>query len=340
MASEADSSGSSDSGGEQPRAAAPTRRARVRREGHGPRSRPMLALLGRAALRMASWPPYSVIYRIGGWLGLAQFHLPGSSRDATRVNLKLCLPELDDAQRRALERASLIETGRTMFELGAIWRWEHERLLGLVCEVDGVGLFEAARDAGRGMILLVPHLGSWELCLHYVSCKLPITALYRPPNVLEMDSVYTKCRERFGAKMARADAVGVRTLHRALHDRQAIGILPDQDPGRGSGVFVPFFGIPANTSVLVARFGAKLHPSILCMWAERLPRAQGFRIHFERTSDELANPNVELATAALNREVEHLVRRLPEQYLWSYKRFRHRPHGAPNPYKAREADDD
>lgn len=340
MAGEADSSGPSDSGGEQGRTAAPTRRARVRREGHGPRSRPVLALLGRAALRMASWPPYSVIYRLGGWLGLAQFYLPGRSRDATRVNLKLCLPELDDAQRRALERASLIETGRTMFELGALWHWSRERFSALVREVEGRELLADAQAQGRGLILLVPHLGAWELCFIYINLLQPFTVLYRPPNVLEMDRVYTKCRTRFGGHLASADAAGVRLLHRTLHDGQAIGILPDQDPGRGSGVFVPFFGIPANTSVLAARFGAKLHPQILCAWAERLPRAQGFRIHIERTSDELENPDVELATAALNREVERLARRLPEQYLWSYKRFRHRPPGAPNPYKAREADDD
>jgi len=337
-----DAPGDSESSEEVAGAAQPAvagRRARVRRAGHGPRSRPMVAWLGRAALRAASWPSYRVIYRVGGWLGLAQFHLPGRSRAATRVNLKLCLPELDDARRKQLERASLIETGRTMFELGALWHWNRERVSALVREFDGEGVLAAALAEGRGVILLTPHLGAWELCCAFISLRHPLTALYRAPNVLEMDAVYTRARQRFGAKLVTADATGVRTLHRALHDGEVGGILPDQDPGRGSGIFVPYFGVAANTSVLVARLASKLRVPVLFIWAERLPRGAGFRIHIERASAELGDSDPERATRALNREVERLVRRLPEQYLWSYKRFRYRPPGEASPYREAASDE-
>jgi KDO2-lipid IV(A) lauroyltransferase len=173
----------------------------------------------------------------------------------------------------------------------------------------------------------------------FVSQRYPITCLYRPPNVLEMDAVYTRARERFGAKLVPADATGVRALHRALHDGAVGGILPDQDPGRGSGIFVPYFGVAANTSVLPVRLASKLRLPVLFIWAERLPRAAGFRIHIERAADDLGDPDPERATTALNREVERLVRRLPEQYLWSYKRFRYRPPGEPSPYKEAAGDE-
>jgi KDO2-lipid IV(A) lauroyltransferase len=315
------------------------RRARPRRAGHGPRSRPWVALLGRAALRIASWPSYRTLYHLGGWLGLAQFYLPGRSRSATRVNLRLCLPELDSAARKQLERASLIESGRTMLELGAIWGWDRERVSALMREVVGEDLLRDAHAEGRGVIMMTPHLGAWELCCPFLSLRYPFTCIYRPPNVLEMDAVYTRARERFGAKLVPADATGVRALHRAIHDGGLGGILPDQDPGRGSGIFVPFFGVPANTSVLVARLAAKVRAPVVFVWAERLPRGAGFRIHLERASSDVSDPDVELATRALNRDVERLVRRLPEQYLWSYKRFRYRPPGESSPYKETASDE-
>ncbi len=149
-----------------------------------------------------------------------------------------------------------------------------------------------------------------------------------------MESFYTAARERTGAKLVPADVGGVRALHRALKSREVVGVLPDQDPGRGSGIFVPYFGVLANTTTLVAKLLAKHEVPLFVVWCERLADARGFRMHYVETTDAgLRSPDVEVATRAMNRELEQLVRSSPEQYLWSYKRLRNRPSGLRDPYR-------
>jgi KDO2-lipid IV(A) lauroyltransferase len=259
--------------------------------------------------------------------------VPNRSRDVTRINLKLCMPELAESERAQLERDSLMEAGRTMFELGALWNWERERVLALVREVRGVEALDEALREKRGVIGLTPHLGAWEMVGLWVGAHYPFTALYRPPRAAEMESVYRVARERLGSRLVPTDANGVRTIYRVLAAGEVCGILPDQDPGRGAGIFVPFFGPVANTTVFVARLAHKSGAPVIFSWAERLPRGAGFCLHFERGPRDLGDPDVEVATRALNREIERLVRRLPAQYLWSYSRFRTRPPGERSPYK-------
>jgi KDO2-lipid IV(A) lauroyltransferase len=310
------------------------RRARGRKAGDATRSAPLLAACGRAAVRCAGRLSFRTIHRLGGALGLALDRLPTQERRATRINLELCLPELGTAARRALARRSLIETGRTMLELGALWSWPRERVLALVREVRGLDRLHAALARGKGVLVLTPHLGAWELTGLFTGSVAPLTAMYKPPPVREMEAFYTRARERCGARLVPADASGVRALHRALRAGEMAGVLPDQDPGRGSGVFAPFFGVLANTTTLVAKLAHRTGAAVVLVWSERLPAGAGFRVHVvEPQASDFDAPQVERAVAAMNRELERLIRSAPEQYLWSYKRFRHRPGGQPNPYR-------
>jgi KDO2-lipid IV(A) lauroyltransferase len=255
-------------------------------------------------------------------------------RGSLRTNLELCFPELDPAARRDLARRSVAQGVAAMLELGPLWRWDRERVLGLVREFRGREHWDAARSAGRGIVMLTPHFGAWELTSLFVSAHIPLTALYRPPRVAALDPVYRHARERFGAKLVPADASGVRALYRALRRGEAVGLLPDQDPGHGAGEFVPFFGIPANTSTLTARLMAHCEATPLLVWAERLARGQGFRLHFIPLDDPaLRCGDLTRATLALNQAIERVVRTCPEQYLWTYRRFRQRPDGERNPYR-------
>lgn len=299
----------------------------------GGRSMPMRAWLGRSSLRAASHLSYPAAYRLGGAIGRSLASLPTPEKRATLVNLEMCMPELDEPARATLMRASLVETGRTFAEFGAMWCWPGERALGLVKEVVGLESYERARSSGRGAILLTPHLGAWELCGLYFSSRAPLTAMYKRPPVQEMEEFYCAARGRLGARLAPADAGGVATLLRALKSGEVVGILPDQDPGRGAGVFVPYFGVLANTTTLVAKLAARSRAPVLLVWAERLPRGAGFRIHVVEPARVIGVDDPIAGTVALNLEIEELVRTRPTQYLWSYKRFRSRPAGLGNPYR-------
>jgi len=294
-------------------------------------SRPLTAALSRSALRALALLPLGVLRALGRLGGRVLERFDTRERQATRTNLELCWPERDAAARRALERASLLETGQTIAEFPALWCWPPRRVLALAREVRGEEQFLAARAQG-GVLLLTPHLGAWEFTGLYVGSRVPLTALYKPPPIAEMEPFYMVARQRTGARLVPAGASGVRALHRALREGEVAGVLPDQDPGRGAGLFVPFFGPVANTTTLVVKLLEKTGVPLFLCWSERV--AGGFRVHFcEASEPELRCGDVARAAAAMNRELERLVRAAPEQYLWSYKRFRHRPSGEHNLYR-------
>lgn len=300
-----------------------------------PAPRPVSAWLSRAGFRVGSWIPPWLAHPLGGAVGWIASWFPGRSQDATFVNLRLCLPELSEKERTRLARRSLMEDARMAIQLCGLWTWDRERVLGRVLEVVGEEHLEAARAAGKGVIIASPHLGCWEMFCLWVSTRHPMTALYRPPRIRELEAFYNHARGRFGAKLVPAGPSGVRELRRALSRGELAGILPDQDPGRGSGVFVPFFGVLANTSVLLARLAQRTGAKVLCCTAEVLPRGVGYRIRIEPASPAVSEGDPESGTRAMNAEVERMVRRTPAHYLWSYKRFRQRPHGEDSPYAKR-----
>jgi KDO2-lipid IV(A) lauroyltransferase len=295
------------------------------------RSRPLYAAVNRGLLRAAALLPLGALRRLGRISGVVLAGYASREREVTRTNLELCWPELDAGARERLLRASLIETGQTLAEFPALWCWRAERLLALAREVRGEDRFLEARARG-GVLLLTPHLGAWEFSGLYVASRVPLTALYKPPPVAEMEQFYTSARQRTGARLVPADASGVRALHRALRDGEVAGVLPDQDPGRGSGIFVPYLGPLANTTTLVSKLLEKTGVPLFLCWSERV--RGGFRVHFvEATEPELRSPDLAQAVTAMNRELERLVRSAPEQYLWSYKRFKNRPPGEVDPYR-------
>ena len=295
--------------------------------------------LAVVSLRLLARLPLRVSQGIGAAIGWLMYLFPNEARRVTRRNIARCLPELSAGERRRLVRQSLIEAGRTATETAAIWLWPLDRVRPLVREVIGEELLEEGLARGRGVIVLSPHLGNWEIIGLYLSARASFTCMYRPPKLQEMDALMLQARERGGAHLVPTDASGVRALIKALRQGRVIGILPDQDPGRDSGVFAPFFGHPALTMVLLPKLASRTGATVLFTWAERLPRGEGFRLHLRPAPEGIAEADLEVAAAALNRGVEECVRALPSQYQWGYKRFKSRPEGAPDFY-ARDGDDD
>lgn len=292
----------------------------------------MRACLITALLRGLAALPLGWNRRLASAVGWLLTVLPNALRRHSAANIRLCLPELDaPAQRRLLNR-SIVETCRTAFEAGPLWLWPEARIRPLMGEALDVEPVDTAVRAGRGVILATPHLGSWEMAGHFCALRWGITNLYRPPRIPELDILIRRGRERLGARMAATDARGIRRLYQALAAGAVIGILPDQDPGDDGGVFAPFFGVPANSMVLLGRLARKTGAAVFFGFCERLPGTQGYRFHFLPAPDGIADTDPAVAAAAMNRGVEACVRRCPEQYQWSYRRFRTRPSGAAKIY--------
>ena len=293
----------------------------------------MRAWLVRGFLRLMGVLPLPANHAIGSLLGSLVAWLPSRARRIGRINIARCLPQLDAAAQRRLLRRSLREAGKTLTEMGIMWFASPRRIQRLVRETRGMALIEAAHASGKGVLFLTPHFGAWEISSLYHATAHPITCLYRPPRLRALEATLCRARSRTGARLVPTTAAGVRALYRALEDGEDAGLLPDQDPGRG-GVFAPFFGIPANTMVLVPRLLQRTGATALLAWAERLPWGRGYRLHVEPLPAAVHDPDPVAAATAMNAAIEDLVRRRPEQYQWSYKRFRVRPPGERTPFYA------
>lgn len=286
------------------------------------------ALIG---LRIIAVLPFRVCHGIGYCFGNLLYWLPNDARRITRINLRLCFPDRSDAERARLERRSLIQLMRGAFELGALWRWPGDRLLPLVREVEGLDQLREALEEGRGVIMLTPHLGAFEMIGLYCGHHFQGTSLYRPTRI-GLDEDLRRMRSRLGHRLVPTNRTGVIALRRALERGEGVGILPDQDPPRDGGLYAPFFGIETYTITLPSRLAISTGAAVLVIVAERLPLGRGFRIRCRRATDVIRNEPVEASVAAINREIEAMVREIPEQYVWSYKRFKTRPPGVAKRY--------
>jgi len=228
-------------------------------------------------------------------------------------------------------RPAISAAGAMAAELPWLWsRPKGESVLPRVVRWDGLPAFEAALDERKGVILMVPHVGSWELYGQAVGERFlashgPITALFRPPRKKWMAALMDGSRDRPGLQTLPTTVKGVRGLMRALRAGGYTGILPDQVPPAGQGVWAPFFGRPAYTMTLPARLAQQTGARVFLGVCERLPHGAGYAIRFEpfdgtAFSDPAATP--EAAATALNAGIERLIRGLPGQYVWDYARYK------------------
>ncbi len=287
----------------------------------------------KGTLRLFALLPLPANHFAGILLGWLAWKLPTRAKRITLRNLERCYPALSSRERNRLARNSLLETGKTATEMGPLWLWPEQRIQRLICQVEGEQHLHDALNRGKGVILAIPHLGAWEMVGLYCSLNYPVTSLYRPPRLGGMDSMVRQGRERFGAKLVPTDAGGVRALYKTLGRGEMVCILPDQVPSAGQGVFAPLFTISANTMTLLSRLGRKFGSEVIFCHAERLPRGSGFRIHFSPAPEGIRDADPLRSATALNLGVEQCIRALPEQYQWSYKRFRSRPPGEPDFYR-------
>lgn len=284
----------------------------------------------RGLLRLLSRLPLRVLHAIGGLVGWLVILFPNRQRRNALINISLCFPHLSARQKIRLRNRCLREFGKTYLEIGRIWLRPAEEGLGLIRDVRGAPLLE--RADGRGLVVLSPHLGAWELAGMYLVAQGPTTIFYKPQKYL--DELIVAARQRGGATLAPITARGIRALVKGLSGGEYAGILPDQEPRADKGAaFAPLFGIPAWTMVLVNRLARKSGARVIFMFAERLPRSAGFRIHCLPAPEGIDSDDDSIAAAALNQGIERCIAVCPEQYLWPYRRFRRRPDDAPGIYR-------
>lgn len=285
----------------------------------------MLLLKGLAAL------PLGTARNLGSVIGWTGWTFGSSHARITRINLAACFPELDPESLERLGKKSLIESGKTAAEMGAMFLWPPDRLLGLIERIENESLLEGLIEEKRGVVVLLPHLSNWEMMVAFLAQKGHSVVLYRPPREPRLNDFLLAARARTGMIPVPTSQKGVVRLFKELEKGALTAILPDQQPSKKSGgVFAPFFGIPSYTATLLPKVIRKTGAVVVNGAVVRTQK--GFELRFFEAADSLYSENDQEAATAMNQEVEKCIRLAPEQYVWEYKRFRYRPEGEPRFY--------
>jgi Kdo2-lipid IVA lauroyltransferase/acyltransferase len=236
-----------------------------------------------------------------------------------RVNMRLIYPDWDDARREANVRAIVRAMGSNLAETLRIWTRGTASNEKLIQHVHGEHYLHAAISQQRGVILIAPHYGNWELLVSTMAHRAAFSLVYRDPGNGYGDLFLRKARARPRITLVPAEANAMRPLLRALQRGEVIGITPDQQPELSGGEFVPFFNHEALTMSLIPRLAARTDCALLMAYCE--PTAAGFDLYFEPVSDEVKDKNLIIACSAINRAVELVATRDMSQYQWTYKRY-------------------
>ena len=219
--------------------------------------------------------------------------------------------------------AAIRESGKSILELPFVWCARPERVMA-TARVENWEVAQQALDSGRGVIFLTPHLGCFEIIAQAIAQRIPLTVLYRPPRKDSLRPLIEGARRRHNLILAPANLSGVRSLLKTLKKGAAIGLLPDQVPQQGEGVWANFYGKPAYTMTLPAKMQQMTGAVILLSYAERLPASAGFAIRFVPFARELGG-SPEQQAGDINGAMEQLIAACPAQYFWSYNRYKSPP---------------
>lgn len=273
-----------------------------------------MTFLVTSLFRLGRHLPLWCLHALGTALGWLSYGL------SSRYRRRLRAHAAQAGYGREVALASVAQAGRLVTELPRLW-------LGRAVPVrwDGDAHIEAALNDGAGLLFLTPHLGCFEITAQAYAerfgARRPMTVLFRPPRLDALRDLVVQARQRPGLQTAPVSLAGVRQLMRALKAGEAVGLLPDQVPPQGQGVWAPFFGRPAYTMTLSTRLAQAGGCRILLSWGERLPRGRGYVVHV-RPLDEPLPQDPEAAATVINQAMEALVRESPAQYLWSYDRYK------------------
>jgi KDO2-lipid IV(A) lauroyltransferase len=275
--------------------------------------------------------PLSVLHRLGTLLGWLIYLFSRRYAARLRENLHNAGLARSASESRKLLHANIREMGKGVLELPWVWRRPLEQVVAGIRQCHGWEYVEAARAQGKGAIMLTPHIGCFEVIGLYIASRLPMTSMYRPPRWEFLNTLMLEGRARGQMKLAPTDLGGVRQLLKALKRDEIIGVLPDQVPGNGEGEWAPFFGRPAYTMTLIGRLMESSGAAVVMCHSERLPRGEGYALHFAPLTIDTTTS----IPSQINAALETVIRKHPEQYLWSYNRYKV-PRGAMPPDAVKE----
>ncbi len=285
----------------------------------------MKALIFKLILKLSKALSLKHSRYVAKFLGKVTWKLSKKNKHITLTNIEKCYPDLSEDQTINLAKQSINSAVMNMMELGKLWDKKLD-VNDIVQNISGLESFEKALNQGNGLLLAAPHMGNWEV-LNLVLARFDKFAfLYKPPDDKNIEKILVDFRGKSKALQIEANLKGVRKIMLHLKDKGFVAILPDQRPKGGQGVFAPFYGIPTYTMTLFSKLAVKTKVPVFFAYALRTKT--GFDVFFEESGYEIRT-GLETSVAYMNKKIQTIVDKAPEQYQWTYKRFSIQPDGEP-----------
>src|SRR5574341_937806 len=286
---------------------------------------PVLALM-----LLMSWLPSRVLWVMGSGFGTIVSWFPTANRRFAERNIELCFPDKSPSERKLLVKRHFQLSGFAILSLGVTWfspRWRMKRFITLRDKHH----IDDAFARGKNVILLAPHFIGLDMGGMRLSMEQKYVSMYRKARDTLLEYLFQR-RGRFGAVVVERHA-SLKPIIRYIREQRPFYYLPDQDMGERASVFVPFFGIPAATVTALSRIAEVTNAVVIPCITRALPGGRGYEARLYPPFENFPTDDPVEDARRMNREIEQWVREMPEQYMWSYRRFKTRPNNEPSLYE-------
>lgn len=281
--------------------------------------------LGIGLLRLVALLPFPAIHALGSGIGTLGYRLHESRRRVTLRNLERCFPEMSAAERETTARRHFQALAIATLGSTVNW-WASGKRLDRLVTYRGRRHFDEAVRAGRNVIVLAPHFVALEIAGIHLSRERPMTSMYKQSGNTLFDRFVKRGRSRFGGVLFE-HREPMREMVRSIRAGKPFYYLPDQEPARRHGIFVPFFGIETLTLPALGRIARLGKAVVIPCHTRLLPRGRGYEVILEPPLAGFPTGDEQADTTRMNAVIERAVRAMPEQYFWVHKRFKTRPPG-------------
>lgn len=276
--------------------------------------------------------PLSLLQLIASWIAILLNNYNSSMKRITRINLQLAYPDLSTQQQKIFIKNSLKSQCMTYVESIKCWGMPPEYNLALLKNIYGEQYFTEALANKKGVIVVIAHFGCWELLNAWLNLYSAPMIMYKPNKNKGIDRFMLEARQRLNATLVPTDENGVRSIFKHLKQGGLTVILPDHLPKESGGIYSNFFGQKTLSTTLVSKLASKTQCNVIGLSCIR-DEVSGFNVHCSRLSDDILSKDLQISVDSLNQNLEAMINIAPEQYLWSYKRFR-RVEGQENIYNS------
>ena len=275
------------------------------------------------------WLPLPILARLGEALGGFLFYLLSKRRHITLTNLRLCFPDMPEAERKKIAKQHFQMYARSIFERSILW-WSSEQRLRQLIQIDAP--LSMARMVEKPTIFMCPHFVSLDVAGVAVMLENSLCSIYTPQRNPVFDKALRKGRSRFRPVKLFSRAEGVKPILRAMKEKLPFFMLPDMDFGPKDAEFIPFFGVPAATLTALPRIAAAAQAQVIPVIATMLPNYAGWKVSFHPAWENYPGDDMLQATRAMNAFIEQEILKAPSEYFWAHKRFKTRPLGEASVY--------